>query len=203
MTTKPEPHAFGTFANKNAEVLIIGTFPSHARNRSFDFYYPNKNNAFWKIIETVYVYRFQNNVGSAAVDERKLFATERKIALTDMMAAAIREKNGSGDDQLSSTELTDINAILESCKAINRIVLTSRSGKINALLLFKKYLESNKIPFFYNDAESVGKGFFDFAGRKISVFVPYSPSPRVVRKFGLDAITDMYGISLLSETAIR
>jgi G:T/U-mismatch repair DNA glycosylase len=56
---EPEPHAFGTFAPPGVEFLIIGTFPTHKRNREFEFFYPNKQNVFWEIVASIYKYNFQ------------------------------------------------------------------------------------------------------------------------------------------------
>lgn len=196
MTNEIEPHAFGIFVPEKAEVLIIGTFPSHQRNRDFEFFYPNKNNAFWKIMEIVYGYTFQQKNGIPAVAERKQFVAERKIALIDMLAKAIRQNNSSGDNQIVPTELTDAISILEKHHTIKRILLTSRSGETSGLSLFKCHLLANKIPFFYNYVEKIGKGYFEYSGRRIDVFVPYSPSPRVVRRFGMNALAEMYKVSL-------
>lgn len=34
----------------NANKLILGTFPTQKQNRDFEFYYPNRNNRFWKVM---------------------------------------------------------------------------------------------------------------------------------------------------------
>ena len=199
MNQGAESHAFGTFVTTNAEVLIVGTFPTHERNRAFNFFYPNKSNAFWQIMGTIYNYTFENNEGIEAENERKEFVAKRRIGLTDMLAKAIRKKKGSGDEQLAPIELTSILSILEEFPTIKRIVLTSRSGEINALSLFKQHLMTNKIPFFYTNDTKIGKGFFEYSENKINVFVPYSPSPRVLRRFGLAVLADMYKVSLLDQ----
>jgi hypoxanthine-DNA glycosylase len=178
-----ENHSFGNYIPENAEILFIGTFPTHSRNRDFEFFYPNSNNIFWKIISQLLNHDFQYRLGDDAVNERKQIASKNRLAFTDMLAKAIREKDNSGDEQLIKIELTNVLAILKSCPTIHRIILTSRSGNINALKLFQEHLTKEA---------NIVKGVFEYQQRKIKVFVPYSPSPRVERQYGFNTIKDMY-----------
>lgn len=196
MAENIESHAFGTFAPPNAEILIIGTFPTHKRNRAFEFFYPNKQNVFWKLMEHIYSLKFHHTIGEQAVEERKAFAAQHKIALTDMLAKAIRIENSSSDNQLIPVELMDILSILKVNPTIQKIVLTSRSGKNSALELFKCHLVINKTPFFETTLNNVIKGYFDYQGIKYEVVVPYSPSPRVERQKGFDVLLKMYIMAL-------
>jgi hypoxanthine-DNA glycosylase len=186
-----EKHAFGSYIPLKAETLIIGTFPTHKRNWDFEFFYANRSNAFWRIIADLFDHTFTYLEGSDAVEERKAFVMKNKIAMTDMLAKAIREKSNSGDNQLKKIELMDIFSILNQCPLVQRIILTSRSGKINALNLFQQYLNEQNIPFFQRKVEKLVIGFFEFNQRKINVFVPYSPSPRVERQHGFNLIKEM------------
>lgn len=192
-----EPHAFGTYAPSGAEILIIGTFPTHKRNREFEFFYPNKQNVFWEILANIYNYNFQHPKDKKAVEERKAFAKQHKIALTDMLSQAIREKDISGDNQLIPLELMDILAILKANKAVRRIILTSRSGKNSALNLFKCHLINNRIAFFESsEQDKIIFGHFENFGNNYEVIVPYSPSPRVKGPYGIDYLIEMYRVAL-------
>lgn len=194
-----EPHAFGTFSHPEAEILIIGTFPTHKRNWAFEFFYPNSQNVFWEVIGSVFNYTFQNHKDESAVEERKAFAKLHKIALTDMLAKAIREKDSSGDDQLIPVELMDILSILKTNTSIHRLILTSRSGKNSALNLLRCHLIENKISFFESKNENMLYGRFDSFGKQYNVIVPYSPSPRVIRRFGTSVLKEMYIKALIGE----
>lgn len=187
-----ETHAFGNYVPSGAETLIVGTFPTHERNREFDFYYPNKNNVFWRIIGDLFDYTFKHKKGADAAEERKVIASAEKIALTDMLAKAIRTKNNSGDNQLVKVEITDILSIIQQCPTIRRVILTSRSGKLNALNLFREYLKERNITFYKERMENIIVGFFEHEQKKVNVFVPYSPSPRVERQYGFELIRGMY-----------
>lgn len=187
-----ESHSFGTFVPPNAETLVIGTFPTHRRNRDFEFSYPNSSNSFWKIIEAIFPYTFINDKGNDAVDERKKIASINKFALTDMLSKAIREEDNSGDEQLIPIEQMDIFQILKDNPSIKRIILTSRSRKINAPGLFEKYILERKVQFFKSVSERIIIGSLEFENRNIKVFVPYSPSPRVIRRFGFESVKQMF-----------
>lgn len=192
-----ESHAFGTYATPAAETLIIGTFPTHLRNREFEFFYPNKQNVLWKLLETIYQYKFQFNKGENAVIERKEFASKQKIALTDMLAKAIRSTGKSSDNELIPVEIMDILSILKTYPSIHQIILTSRAGKNSALSLFKCHLVLNNIPFVESEQNKLIIGQFQYSGKEYKVKVPYSPSPRVERQFGFEVLLEMYREALL------
>lgn len=194
-----EPHAFGTFSHPDAEILIIGTFPTHKRNWAFEFFYPNSQNVFWEVIGSVYNYTFQNHKDESAVEERKAFAKLHKIALTDMLAKAIREKDSSGDDQLIPVELMNILSILETYAGIHRLVLTSRSGNNSALNLLRCHLIANNIAFLESKKANMVYGHFESFGKRYDVIVPYSPSPRVIRRFGDSVLKEMYIKALIGQ----
>lgn len=187
-----EKHAFGNFIPEGAKTLVIGTFPTYIKNRAFNFFYPNPKNSFWPIIGKLFGHDFLFNEGEKAAGERKLICAKNGIALTDMLSKAIRTKNNSGDEQLAGVELMDIFSILNACISIKQIILTSRSGPINALSLFEKYLHAQGASFYKSTSGDLITGFFDYEERRIQVFVPYSPSPRVVRRYGLEKISGMY-----------
>lgn len=196
---EPEPHAFGTFVPPGAEILIIGTFPTHKRNWAFEFFYPNKLNLFWELLSNTYNYQFKFLKGENAVTERKAFAANHKIALTDMLAKAIRVNHGSSDNQLIPVELMNIMSILEANPSIRRIILTSRSGKNSALILFKSYLIANNIAFFESKRDQFIVGHFEMFKKTYEVLVPYSPSPQVYRSQGKEILTEMYKTALLGK----
>ena len=41
---------FNPVYNKDSEILILGSFPS-VKSREYNFYYGNKHNRFWKLME--------------------------------------------------------------------------------------------------------------------------------------------------------
>lgn len=55
MTNTPtETHPLPPFTPSNARVLILGSFPPPKARWKMDFYYPNFNNDFWRIMGLVF-----------------------------------------------------------------------------------------------------------------------------------------------------
>lgn len=50
--------------------LILGSFPPHENKRDYEFYYPNKQNRFWKVLAKADKYSLKYFEGKSAVDER-------------------------------------------------------------------------------------------------------------------------------------
>jgi hypoxanthine-DNA glycosylase len=199
MNQEPEDHAFGTYASSGSEILIIGTFPTAIGNRDFEFFYPNPDNAFWKIMSGLYHFEFQHFFHEDAVIERKIFVDKHKIALTDMLAKAFRIDGKSTDKHIIPHSIMDILGILKDHPSINRIILTSRSGENNALDLFSQHLGKNGIQLHTKKADDLITGWFSFAGKQYKVFVPFSPSPRVVRTKGLPFLQEMFRRAMFLE----
>src|SRR6185369_9430987 len=95
-----ERHAFGSFVPNDASILIIGTFPTIKKNWSFNFFYTNKRNQFWKLISDIYVHKWEYLEGGAATKERKELLSINRIAITDMIEEGIRRDNNASDRNL-------------------------------------------------------------------------------------------------------
>lgn len=179
-----EEHPFETFVPENAEVLIIGTFPTHNNNHRFNFFYSGKDNSFWSIIEQVFKLSFQHDIGNKAVEERKAFLKSKGIGITDMHEKCYRKNGYSTDENLFPIILKDIFAILDEHASIKRIVLTSRTEVFGALGLLKTYFLQKGLELEQPEkrTDKVLEGSFVYKEREIEVLVPYSPSPRLIEK---------------------
>lgn len=179
-----EVHPFETFVPSNAEFLIIGTFPTHRNNWKFNFFYSEKDNSFWNIIEKVFNHSFQHNEGLRAVEERKKLLDSKAIGITDMHQKCYRKNNYSTDENLFPIILKDIFLILDEHKSINRIILTSRTDVFGALGLFKTYFlqKGLKLEQPKQLRNKLLEGSFIYEKRNIEILVPYSPSPRLIEK---------------------
>lgn len=49
-----ETHPLAPFAPPDSKVLILGSFPPPRHRWAMDFYYPNLNNDFWRILGLVF-----------------------------------------------------------------------------------------------------------------------------------------------------
>lgn len=53
--------------DENSKILILGSFPS-VKSRAVGFYYGNKQNRFWKMLEQVFNEKISDNI-----DDKKHF----------------------------------------------------------------------------------------------------------------------------------
>lgn len=123
--SSPEFHPFEPFLPTGAGILMLGSFPPQSRRWSIDFYYPNFNNDFWRILGLIFFADKEHFIlpGEKKFDKRRIvdFCTGRGIAMYDTACKVVRLKDNASDKFLQVVEATDIDALLESipqCRAI-------------------------------------------------------------------------------------
>ena len=140
-------HPFKPVIFKESRVLILGSFPS-VKSREVDFYYGNKNNRFFKILEVI----FDEKIGESK--EAKIdFLRRHKIALFDVVKSC--EIVGSSDSSLSVKEVNDIGKLIENTD-IEKILLNGKK----AYEIFQKYIKIDKIKYFYIPSSSPASASF-------------------------------------------
>ncbi|MBL7706091.1 MAG: hypothetical protein JNM21_11160 [Taibaiella sp.] len=193
-----EQHPWNWYGATDSKTLLVGTFPPTRRNWSFDFFYPNKRNFFWKIIAAITGKELLHTAGEAAVTERKALLDQLKITITDMGKTIIRQDNNSLDENLHALVYMDIFRILEEKPAINKIIFTSSSGKVSAVRWFQNYLESKGIKHRFPKTPKPVKSELNFNGRTIELVVLFSPSARAANRISFDKLVALYRDELLS-----
>lgn len=140
-------HPFKPVIFKESRVLILGSFPS-VKSREVDFYYGNKNNRFFKILEVI----FDEKIGESK--EAKIdFLKRHKIALFDVVKSC--EIVGSSDSSLSVKEVNDIGKLIENTD-IEKILLNGKK----AYEIFQKYIKIDKVKYFYIPSSSPANASF-------------------------------------------
>ena len=140
-------HPFKPVIFKESRVLILGSFPS-VKSREVDFYYGNKNNRFFKILEVI----FDEKIGESK--EAKIdFLKRHKIALFDVVKSC--EIVGSSDSSLSVKEVNDIGKLIENTD-VEKILLNGKK----AFEIFQKYIKIDKIKYFYIPSSSPANASF-------------------------------------------
>lgn len=193
-----EEHPWKWFVPDYAKCLVVGTHPTHRKNWSFDFFYPNRRNFFWKIISEIRGAGFVHPTGAEAVEERMRALESLKVGVTDM---GLIVKRGGGrsslDEKLQIVEYMDIHHILALHPTISTVLLTSSSGKVNARVWFQEYLQAKNVILRFDPDKK--KSQFRFApDRIIQVVVLPSPSPRYANASRLTAITNLYKTHIVS-----
>ena len=130
--TSPEFHPFEPFLPTGAGILMLGSFPPQPRRWSIDFYYPNFNNDFWRILGLIFFADKEHFIlpGEKKFDKRRIvdFCTGRGIAMYDTACKVVRLKDNASDKFLQVVEATDIDALLESISQCMAIAATGQKA---------------------------------------------------------------------------
>ncbi|MDR0682317.1 MAG: hypothetical protein LBG15_10800 [Dysgonamonadaceae bacterium] len=178
MYQKEEKHPWNWYLPSGAKTIIIGTFPPAIRNWSYDFFYPNKNNYFWKIMAEIAGQELRYFSGNEAVRERKKILNQLQTGLSDMGKTIRRTKNSSLDENLEVVEYMDIFQLLDENPFVNKIIFTSSSGKSSAIRWFRDYLSEKGICYKIPKGPRPLRSQVNINGKTIDVTLLYSTSPR-------------------------
>lgn len=117
--------------NSDAEILVLGSFPS-VKSRENAFYYGNPQNRFWRLTAEIFGVDIP-----LTVDEKKEFLYAHKIALWDIVTEC--KITGSMDSNIKDYSVADLSEVLNNAP-IKKIILNG--GK--AAEIFKKFYPSIK-----------------------------------------------------------
>ena len=184
-------HPFEPFVSKNTKTLILGTFPGkdftdpNKENDKEDWYYGNKRNEFWELIEYALCCK-ENSLRK--IKEKKEVLKKHNIGITDIIKKAKRKADNNSDKNLEVMETNDLNSLLDKYKDIDTIVLTSKDMYTK---FFKKYYVKTNDAILKQDKnkeqkthEEQGKKiniyYYTFKGRPIRVVPLHSPARKNV-----------------------
>ncbi|MDR1633137.1 MAG: hypothetical protein LBR97_09755 [Dysgonamonadaceae bacterium] len=187
-----ETHPWDSYVPEGAKSIIIGTFPPTLRNWSYDFFYPNKNNYFWRIMSRIADSPLQYFSGVEAVEERKNMLNRLGVGVSDMGKIIRRTDENSSDENLEIVEYMDIFGILEENPSLRKIIFTSSTGKSSAIGWFKSYLTFHGIAFHIPKGKRPLRTFVQIAGKDIEIILLYSTSARAGATISLDSLTELF-----------
>ena len=190
-------HPWNWYGPSDSKTLLIGTFPPTPNNWSFDFFYPNKSNFFWRVIAAAANKPLEFITGEAAVNERKALLDELKLTVTDMGKSIRRLRNNSLDENLELVSFMEIETILHEKPGINKIIFTSSSGKSSAAKWFQQYVTQLHIYHKFPKGNKPIKSEIILANRKIELVILYSPSARAANRITFERLTDLYKTEIL------
>ena len=196
-------HPFEPFVSKNTKTLILGTFPGkdftdpNKENDKEDWYYGNKRNEFWELIE--YALGCKEN-SLRKIKEKKEVLEKHNIGITDIVKKAIRTENNNSDKNLEVMETNDLNSLLDKYKGIDTIVLTSKDMYKK---FFKKYYvetddailkqdKNNKPETHEEQGKKINIYYYTFKGRSIRVVPLHTPARKNVANISIDIKKALY-----------
>jgi G:T/U-mismatch repair DNA glycosylase len=198
-----EIHPWDWYLPSGAKSLIIGTFPPTLRNWSFDFFYPNKNNYFWKIMAQIAGRKLQFLNGPEAVEERKEILCQLKTGVSDMGKIIRRKAGNSLDQNLEIVEYMNIFHLLQENPSIRKIIFTSSSGTSSAIRWFKEYLTLANIDFKIPKGKRPLRTSLIIQGKSIEIVLLYSTSPLAGATIPFDRLVELYKNEIILCTGNR
>ena len=194
---KQETHPWLPFIPINADKIILGTFPTVESNRgAYEFFYPNPNNDFWKVIFKVANKELEDYKDEEPVKIRKQILSDLRMGIADMGKRILRQKESSKDDNLFPIEYTDIFSILDNNPAIKKIIITSSSGGNSVLSWFQDYCILNKFRLDFKKSNLPIETTLHYNEYEIKIEIVSSPS-RLSPIKG-DSLFQMYRKAILS-----
>lgn len=195
---KEESHPWEPFIPQNADKLILGTFPTTDKYRgAYEFFYPNPNNDFWRIIFEVAGKKLDDFLQAEPIDTRKQILSHLKLAIADIGKKVLRQKGSSKDDNLFPIEYTDIFSLLETHPTIKKIIITSSSGANSVLSWFHHYCIINGCTF------NIPKGKLPITTKllfnNLEIKIDIISSPSRLSPIKGDKLFEMYRTVILNE----
>lgn len=120
-------HPIKPLYDNNAEILILGSFPS-VKSREEGFFYGHPQNRFWKVMA-----RLCNEEIPTNIEEKTALILNNHFALWDVIHSC--EISGSADSTIKNVTPNDLSEILNNAKIKGIFV----NGK-KAEALYKKYI---------------------------------------------------------------
>ena len=143
-TPKIERHPLKPFLPRNAQLLMLGSFPPPKERWCMEFFYPNLQNDMWRIMGQIFFGdkthfegqrdflkvqsdQVQSTKAGKKVfnrDEIVSFSETKGIAIFDTAQAVIRLQGNAADEHLEIVEQTDIAALLQQIPLCHNICCT-------------------------------------------------------------------------------
>jgi len=122
-------HPIQPVYDRNASILILGSFPS-VKSREIGFFYGHPQNRFWRVVSAVWQQELPQTT-----EEKRSFLLKNHIALWDVIQSC--EIDGSSDSSIRQVTPNDLSPILRTC----RIRQIYTNGK-KANCLYQRYLQT-------------------------------------------------------------
>ena len=136
-----EIHPLEPFLPQNATILFLGSFPPPRTRWSMDFFYPNFNNDFWRVMGLVHFGDPNHFVTSSGkrfnYDAVVEFCSNAGLAFFDTASKVCRLKDNASDAFLEILEPTDVGALLARLPKCHTVVTTGGKASEQLATLLK------------------------------------------------------------------
>lgn len=132
-----ESHPLEPFLPPEGRILFLGSFPPPKARWSMEFFYPNRNNDFWRIQGLLHfgdARHFESSDGKRFDRDRIVgFCREQGLAFFDTAVKVCRWKGNASDEFLEILEPADLAGMLSRMPLCGTVVTTG--GKASEELL--------------------------------------------------------------------
>lgn len=180
MDEKIERHPLKPFFPKNARILFLGSFPPPRNRWSMNFFYPNLQNDFWRIMGLVF-FNDKNHFLTTCVSDGKTvfnqaqietFLLEKKIAIFDSAVEVIRQKGNASDAFLKIVKPLDLEKTLRhDLPECDTLVATGEKATRTLLNIFASSVAPSSFSASKISLPPVGQSVqFELADRLVTLF---------------------------------
>ncbi|MBQ2103855.1 MAG: uracil-DNA glycosylase family protein, partial [Bacteroidales bacterium] len=157
-----ENHPLEPFLPAGARILFLGSFPPPRARWSMDFFYPNFNNDFWRVMGLVHFGDAQHFVAPAGrrfnYDSVVEFCRCADLAFYDTASKVRRLKDNASDAFLEILQPTDVGALLSRLPDCHTLVTTGgKASEQLASLLSSHSPVSVPAPGGFTDVNAFGR----------------------------------------------
>ncbi|MGB5417952.1 uracil-DNA glycosylase family protein [Algibacter sp.] len=141
-------HPYKPFIKKDTTKLIVGTLPpprfstGELLEKDVDFCYGSYYNSLWLFIDKIHDLGLRYDNSDEAIEERKLFLTNHKIGVCDIVDSADREKIDASDLGMQNIKLRDIIGYLKAYPNIDTLLFTGGNSKNGPEYFFRRHLKT-------------------------------------------------------------
>ena len=130
MEAPVEKHPWLPFIPDGAKVLVLGSFPPKRIRWSMDFFYPNFNNDFWRIIGLVFFGDKDHFITGRRFDKERIIrlCSSSGLALYDTAYEVRRLKDNASDKFLEIVAPVDIRKLLHVMPECRAVVTTGEKA---------------------------------------------------------------------------
>lgn len=161
-----EDHPAWHYEFPGMKVLILGNFPPHRKRWNYEFYYPNRQNNFWKVLALLAGTPLKEMEGPAAVEERKRLMKKLRTGVENIAGKIKRKGHSARDTDIEILEYRDVFSLIRRQKKLERIILAGYSAPNSTARKFIEYLEHHNIPFEKPASIKQGTEFFITVGKR-------------------------------------
>lgn len=171
-----EPHPWKYHISESATKLLIGTFPTEARKRKYDFFYCSTTNRFWEVMSGIAKMPLNATEEQAAILERKDVLNALRLGVTDMGNTVYRQQGSSNDHSLFPVEFMDITSIISDHPKIDTVIVSGSKQGNSSLQWFSVFCDLNDIPFSSKKLDRENNVLINIGSRQITIVKGLSTS---------------------------